>query len=358
MNFTTNIMSKYQEEEDKPKIFKVKNSITKHSYVNSPTSHIKALIDDSFALFTSKLNQLLLIYSYSDDHINYSLICYDIKNKCNITKISKAHDNRIFTIIHFFDKNIKQDLVITSSYDKKIKIWNLLNFTLIFTKIPDYEFKYSTHLLSANIVYYDKKYYALVSAYDLYSNGLDLLYYDYEGNKNTFENSADKTNHLTVYYNKDIPYILAGNYKNIKIFDFAQKKLIKTYNDKDKNINYNTVIIYEGEKEVKELICSCSDGYIRVWDYNSNNFKHAIFSGFDGWLFGLCLIDQKYLLVGCGNGTIKEYNLDTNHLIYSLNGNSSSGFRIFTIKCYEINGKRFLISHSDKGLIDIWDEEI
>jgi len=109
---------------------------------------------------------------------------------------------------------------------------------------------------------------------------------------------------------------------------------------------------------VKELICSCSDGYIRVWDYNSNNFKHAIFSGFDGWLFGLCLIDQKYLLVGCGNGTIKEYNLDTNHLIYSLNGNSSSGFRIFTIKCYEINGKRFLISHSDKGLIDIWDEEI
>jgi len=230
MNFTTNIMSKYQEEEDKPKIFKVKNSITKHSYVNSPTSHIKALIDDSFALFTSKLNQLLLIYSYSDDHINYSLICYDIKNKCNITKIAKAHDNRIFTIIHFFDKNIKQDLVITSSYDKKIKIWNLLNFTLIFTKIPDYKFKYSTHLLSANIVYYDKKYYALVSAYDLYSNGLDLLYYDYDGNKNTFENSADKTNHLTVYYNKDIPYILAGNYKNIKIFDFAQKKLIKTYN--------------------------------------------------------------------------------------------------------------------------------
>ena len=109
---------------------------------------------------------------------------------------------------------------------------------MVFTIIPEYNFQYSTHLLSANIVYYDKKCYTLISAYDFNSYGLVLLYYDYDENKNALENSADNTNHLTVYYNKDNPYILAGNYKNIKIFDFAQKKLIKTYKNGDKNIDY------------------------------------------------------------------------------------------------------------------------
>lgn len=57
-------MSKYQEAENKPKIFKVKTCITKDSHINKLTIPIKALIDNSFALFTSKKNQLLLIYSY------------------------------------------------------------------------------------------------------------------------------------------------------------------------------------------------------------------------------------------------------------------------------------------------------
>ena len=127
------IMSKYQGEKDKPKIFKVKTCLTKDSHINSPASFIQAIIDDSFALFTSKIYQL----SHSNDYITYSLICYDLKNKCNIAKIAKAHNDRIYTIIHFFDKNIKEDLVLTSSFDKKIKIWNLHDCSLVFTKIPN-----------------------------------------------------------------------------------------------------------------------------------------------------------------------------------------------------------------------------
>ena len=117
-------------------------------------------------------------------------------------------------------------------------------------------------------------------------------------------------------------------------------------------------IIDENEKESKDLICSCSDGYIRIWDYNSNVFKHAIFSGFKGWIFGLCLIDQKYLLAGCGDSTIKEFNLETNHLIFTLNRNKNSYYKLFKIKLYEISNKRYLISHSDDGMIEIWEEEI
>ena len=115
----------------------------------------------------------------------------------------------------------------------------------------------------------------------------------------------------------------------------------------------------ETKIQIIDIISSCSDGYIRIWDYNSNFFKYAIFSGYEGWLVGLCLIDQKYLLVGCGNGSIKEFNFNTKRLIATLNRKKNPyNVRLFTIKCYEINSIRYLISHLDDGMIEIWEEEI
>ena len=63
-------------------------------------------------------------------------------------------------------------------------------------------------------------------------------------------------------------------------------------------------------------------------------------------------------MAGCSDGSIKEFNLDTKHLICTLKGSSAPNDKLFTIKCYEINDKRYLISHSDQGIIDIWVEEI
>ena len=67
--------------EDSPFRFKVEKCITKKSHVNLLNSDLNAFIDRTFALFKSIKNQYLLIYSYSDNFKDYSLICYDILKK-------------------------------------------------------------------------------------------------------------------------------------------------------------------------------------------------------------------------------------------------------------------------------------
>ena len=44
--------------------FKHSKCITNHSHINLENGHIKALIDDTFALFKSVNNEFLLIYSF------------------------------------------------------------------------------------------------------------------------------------------------------------------------------------------------------------------------------------------------------------------------------------------------------
>ena len=68
-------------------------------------------------------------------------------------------------------------------------------------------------------------------------------------------NSMDNTNFLGVYYDNNLnPYILAGNFGNVKIFDFSKKKLLNTYIDDNKQINYLSIIIKENENKNKNLI--------------------------------------------------------------------------------------------------------
>ena len=134
------------------------------------------------------------------------------------TKIAQAHDDRIYTCRHFLDKNTNSDLIITGSFDRYIKIWNITNnFTLQYKKRPDYDYKENTYLLSENLLFYNKTNYLITSAYEMDSTGYNILFYDYENSNkmNNLNNSKDNSNYIGIYYENDSPYILAGNYKNI-----------------------------------------------------------------------------------------------------------------------------------------------
>lgn len=101
--------------------------ITTDSHINLLNYNLKAIIDDTFSLFESVKKEFLLIYSYTEDFKVYSLFCYNIKNGQNVTKIAKAHNDRIYTVRHFLNQNSKNYLLLTGSFDKYIKIWNLTN---------------------------------------------------------------------------------------------------------------------------------------------------------------------------------------------------------------------------------------
>jgi len=144
---------------------------------------------------------------------------------------NNAHTGRVYTCQHYLDKISNRDLVITGSYDRTIKIWELNNgFQFLYMKQPDYNYQVNTYLLSEALLSFNNSLYLIVSAYELQSSGYYLLYYNLNilNQKNKLANSKDNCNYLETFDMSDIPFIIAANLGNVKIFDFEQKKLIIT----------------------------------------------------------------------------------------------------------------------------------
>ncbi len=352
-------MSTSKAEEERLK-FKFHKSIAFNSKINLEYTTLQAIIDDTFDVFKSVKNEYLIFFSIRENFKKYSLICYNIKLDQVNTKIAQAHEDRIYTCRHFLDKNTNSDLIITGSFDRYIKIWNITNnFTLQYKKIPDYNYKENTYLLSENLLFYNKTNYLITSAYEMYSTGYNILFYDYENSNkmNNLNNSKDNSNYICIYYENDCPYILAGNYKNVKIFNFEKKNLVKMYHDNHKEINYLSVIITKNKDNNKVVISSGADGYLRIWNYDSKDILSKMSNNHGKWLVGICLINEKYIFAGTLNDSIEEYSLISNKIVYELKkeGEEERANRGFLcIKNIDVDKDNYLVSHSYNGFIDLW----
>ena len=342
-------------EENQPLRFEVTKCITTNSHVNLPNSNLSAFIDRTFTVFKSINSEYFLIYSSSLDYKNYSLVKYNILEDKTIFVYKNAHKERIFTCSHFLDKYNKRDLLLTAAFDKKIKIWNVTtNFQLIYKKKPDYNFRENTYLLSENILSYNHKIYLTTSAYEINSDGYYIFYYSLRYDDiGKLNNSKNNTNHINTYYENNIPYIVAANCGNIKVYNFSEKNLIKTFSDDDDKINYLSVVITI-YSEKKALIASSSDGILRIWDYDEPEiFLNKIKTYSNQWLVGIDVINDRFLIAGCGDGTLKEFDLKKNFVSCSLERKNYKD-SILAVQNININGKDYLFSHSFLGRIEVW----
>lgn len=163
-------------------------------------------------------------------------------------------------------------------------------------------------------------------------------------------------------------YVTSGNLGNIKIFDFSNKKLIYKFDDNNVNTNYISIIIKDNQKKEKQVIASSFDGYLRLWEFN--NFNKMAYK-IKGWkieedvhyLNGLCLLNDQYILGASSEEKIKIFDLNTNNIIYSFQSKYIYNdfimhSHLLSIKTNGIKNKKFLISHSNNGLIELWEYEI
>lgn len=345
-----------EQDEIEPIKIKYVKTIINHAHVNLKDENINAFIDRTFDVFKSLYGQYFLICAYSDNYKDYSLICMEITQEQIIYVKNNVHTGRVYTCRHYLDKNGNRDLVITGSYDRTIKIWELNNgFQFLYMKKPDYNYQVNTYLLSEALLSFNYSLFLIVSAYELQSNGYYLLYYNLNilNQKNKLANSKDNCNYLETFDVANQPFIIAANLGNVKIFDFEQKKLIKIFSDNNNSINYLSAVI-QTYADKACLIVTSSDGFLRIWDYhNPSIIIYKIQSYLDNWLIGLELIDNRFLLAGRADGSIKEFDLLKNYVAYTF-PRSDKNDPLFTLKFIQINGQNYLFSHSHKGLIELW----
>ena len=277
--------------------------------------------NNTFIIVKSLNNILFLIYSNK----NKSILCYDLNENQKKTEIKHAHNDIISCFRHYLDEKQKIDYVMSiSSGDNNIKLWNIINFHLILNiqNIYKNEFLFAACFLNNN-----NNNYVITSNWNL-DNSEPIKIFDFHGNLvKEINNSNEATLSLEAYYdeNTDTNYIIVGTNICVKSYNFEKNEEYHEYYDRT---TFHCNIIIQKEENLVKLIISCTDGYIRIWDFHSCKLLQTI-TVYNGWLYGMSLWNKDYLLVGCTDKTVRLINLKTGKVEKSLLGHNG---KIVTLK--------------------------
>ena len=245
-----------------------------------------------------------------------SIILFNIIKDKKIKEIKNSHKDIINNFRHYFDSKNKMDLIISiSSHDNNIKLWNFKDMELLqnYEKLND-----SGSLKSACFINEINEIYLVISNSNNFDKAKPIRIYDLKGNKiKEINNSKDDTYFIDAFYDKKIKknFIITGNYYDIKSYDYNENKLYFKYFDQFSKEHYCFII--KDENEIIKLIESSKDGNLRIWDFHSGKLLNKIQVS-NNRLFDICLWNDKYVLVGCGEEIIKLIDLNIAKKIKTL----------------------------------------
>jgi len=333
--------SHYNIKNNPPNIHLIKE-LTNDSYTDYP-------LDNTFIVTTSVDNIIYFIYSTSKN----SIIFYNLIDNKKVIEIKNAHNKSITNLRHFLDKINKRDLIISISLsDNNLKLWDLSTCACL---LNISNVNQRGRLFSASLFYENenKNNYILTSS--AYSNTLESIkVFDFNGIKiKEINDSNDSTYFIDTYEdNKSSKiYILTGNNGYVKSYDYSPNKIYHKYSEDDGN-RHCSIIVKNINGEIK-MIESSFDGYVRIWDFHLAILLQKIKITDNNWLLGICLWNEDYLFVGCGDKTIKLIDLKNNRIINNISGNKN---KIVALKIlfHPIYGKCLVSQGYEKEQIKLY----
>ena len=270
---------------------------------------------DNTSIIVKTLDDLLLIIYTKEDN---AIVCYNIINQQKVNEVRKTHDKRI-TNLRYYSQTINRiNLMLSlSSDDNNIKVWNIANFECI---LDLGKVNLSGWMNSACFLNDNNQVYVLSSnAIGFSKDPSPIQVYDLKGKLiKKINNSSTNTYFIEYYYDNKLSknYIITGNACFSTSYDYDKNQIYHIYNDNSKSLHISAIINVNGYKT--NLIESCLDGYIRIWDFHSGIFISKI--KVDSSLYGICLWDNNYLMVGCQDKNIKIVDLDKQRDIAELRG--------------------------------------
>ena len=323
-----------------PKGIKSLKTISKDSFAEID-------IDNTFTVFKSINDILYLLYSNK----NKSIICYEMQYQQIIKELKKCHNAYISNLRHYFDEINKRDLIMSvSRKDNNLKIWSLIDWECILnlTNVNKKGYLYSASILTDN----NENYIVTSNATEADSSEA-IKVFNFQGQHiKTFNNSNETTLFIDNYYdditNKN--YIINCSLGYSKSYDFRSGEVYRKYTEKNKSCRGSIVIKYN--ENIIKLIDSSIDGYIRIYNFHSGEFLSKIKVA-DKFLYGLCLWNNNFIFVGCGDKSIKLIDLNSEKIIDSLIGHKNS---VLTIKklIHPLYGEYLLSQGLNDDKIKIW----
>ena len=279
------------------------------------SAHKTNSIDRVFCAFKSFSGQQLIVWGTPQHTIEF----FDLgKNKITTT-IAKAHNQTIFSCRHYADLKNRIDYVITSSYDRTVKIWDLKTYSYLLN-IQNAHSGYYIYSVSILCDEKNESNYIITSAPNDY-----MKVWDFTGNcLRTFGQNDESTYFIDSYYDtkgKEY-YILNANSSDVKSYTFKDGKLYHKYKGIPQTWHMSAVVNETIEQNI--LIESDGNGYIRMWDFHSANLIKSIPSSPTLNLRGICLWNDEYLFAAGNDYQVKLFDLNNGKFIKSFKAHTST----------------------------------
>ena len=297
-----------------------------------------------FAVFKSLKGEVILAYPTKDR----TLELYNLEKETLIKSIKDAHSSDIYCCRHFVDIKSNTDLLITSSYDKSLKIWNLENNDTPLLTIENAHsngFSFSPCILSNEKL---NENYIISGADDEY-----IKIFDFKGKFLEKQiKVGDYVNYLDTYYEADKKkiFIINGTSRGLKVHDFDDCSVYKTYYEKEPSPHAYIILHNNETKNRMELIDADMKGFIRIWDFHSAKLIKTI--KMETIVNGICLWDTRYLATSGRDTNIKLVDLKSKKIIKKLSGHEKE-----TLSVKKINLSKYgdcLVSLDRNGIIKLW----
>ena len=293
----------------------------------------------------TKNTEILYELAYPDNKNGFNIIIYNLISNKITNRLNNAHKNPIHRIKHYYYASAKTHLLLTSSSDKSIKLWNISSNQISGFMSIDNCFdgdNFSPFCLMFN----NSDYYICGG-----SRGEKKKIWNKNG---IVIGPIEKSNlnygrFIEATYIDYKPYIILSGEYHSESYDYINNDL-KMYKSQNKNQQHLIANLFKKNNTIY-LICGDNGGNVMIFDYVTTNEISSI--SVEGEVDSLCSINEKYILVGKNKGELKVIDFDNKSIVKNYQGHNDNN-TVFGIEKFKTpKSGEFIITYNYNE-IKVW----